>query len=84
MPLPRTINHEREFFRMVGDFLACQEELNSGVSRFVGAFDRDTPGGKSTEEMIWMGLLDSTAEMYYILKAWREELHETDNRTEKH
>ncbi len=63
---------------MVAQFLLCQRELNSKVSQVAGAYDRDTPDGRMTEGMIWMGLLDSTAEMYYILKAWREELDETD------
>jgi hypothetical protein len=66
---------------MAAEFLACQEELNSKVSRYVGPYDRDTMDGKHTEAMIWMGLLDSTSELYYILKAWRKEIHETDHRT---
>ena len=79
--MPRNINHEREFFRMAAQFLDCQEELNSKVSRYVGPYDRDTAAGSVTEAMIWMGLLDSTSEMHYILKAWRKELYETDHRT---
>jgi len=68
---------------MAGQFLLCQEELNCKESRHVGAYDRDTPAGRMTEALIWMGLMDSCIEMHYILKAWREDLNETHHRTKQ-